>query len=376
MTKTIGIISDAPVLTTGFGRTSAYIGKAIEDLGSTVIYFGIGLTRCVHSNVFPVPRYVQLPDAMEEFLDTYSPDVLIFNSDIASAILRHRVAKGLGWHGFALFHIVVDGFPVNAQLLDYLRNNGQTIVVPTRYTQRYLRNEGIAALYAPHGIEHSRFIPLSEEERGFIRRHVFQVYDNEFVIGIFARNDWRKQIPLILEAVSLAKHYPKIKLYLHSQKRSSRGWDLEEVARYYGIQNRVIFANTKTEFGVPLDKFVRLLGSCDLVINVPCNGGFELVTLEAQSLGIPLITVNDKENITEASGGGALLLEPVAHTHWVDHGICYFVSPYDLADAIDNVVEKEELRYQLKQRGLINAKRYSWGTLKKVIQDAIKDALS
>ena len=371
----IGIVGDSPTITTGFGRTSRFIGKALSDLGWKVVYFGVGATECRREDVFPVPYYANLTDALEEFITTYSPSVIVFNGDIPLVVSRHKLAKAIGWQGHSVFHLVMNGTPGYRRWLQYLREEtarAQTlgVIVPTWHTYNYLQTRGLKKLYyGPHGVDLEMFHPLTDAEKTKMRREL-GVTKEDFLIGVFARNDWRKQIPLILEGISLFLSNANVqaKLYLHTGLRASGGWDLIDLIKHYGLEEHVIHKDIRrVEKGVSEIKFTHLLGSCDAVINVPCNGGFELITIESQAMGVPLITIDDGGNIKEVAGEGALLLKPRFKLHWINGEVCFFVSPSDIAQAIRKILYESEVRHELIERGQKNASKYRWSTLAEVL---------
>jgi len=73
--------------------------------------------------------------------------------------------------------------------------------------------------------------------------------------------------------------------------------------------------------------------------------GFGLPVLEANSLGLP-VACSDLPVLHEVAGAAAVFFDPY--------------SPDSIADAIWSVLTNPGLRRQLTERGLTNAKRYSW----------------
>jgi glycosyltransferase involved in cell wall biosynthesis len=73
--------------------------------------------------------------------------------------------------------------------------------------------------------------------------------------------------------------------------------------------------------------------------------GFGLPILEAMACGTPVITTNSS-SIPEVVGDAAIMVDP--------H------DPDGLADAMDEVLSKEELRFELRRKGLERARSFSW----------------
>ena len=73
--------------------------------------------------------------------------------------------------------------------------------------------------------------------------------------------------------------------------------------------------------------------------------GFGLPILEAQALGVPVITSNTASN-EEIAGQGAVIVDPESH--------------YDISQAIQKLLENEELRKEKISFGYENIKRFAW----------------
>ena len=73
--------------------------------------------------------------------------------------------------------------------------------------------------------------------------------------------------------------------------------------------------------------------------------GFGFSVLEAMASGTPAIGAR-AGSIPEVMGDGGILFDPV--------------SPEELTDALEKVLEDENLRKELIQRGMQNVTRFSW----------------
>jgi len=111
----------------------------------------------------------------------------------------------------------------------------------------------------------------------------------------------------------------------------------------YKIQHELILAGA--------DKYVseeekwNLLRNADIMVYPSLCEGFGFPPLEAQSLGIPVVSSNVSA-IPEILGDSALLVNPQ--------------SPEEIAEAIYKVLTDENLRNNLIKKGQENIKRFSW----------------
>jgi len=121
------------------------------------------------------------------------------------------------------------------------------------------------------------------------------------------------------------------------------GWrntSFYELLDCLGVQGRVVFT------GYVPDDDVRALysGACFLAFP-SLYEGFGLPILEAMACGTPVLTSNCS-SMPEAAGDAALLVDPL--------------DEWDLYQGMERMVLDEELRGELRRRGLQRAKRFSW----------------
>ncbi len=86
--------------------------------------------------------------------------------------------------------------------------------------------------------------------------------------------------------------------------------------------------------------------------------GFGLPVLEAMSVGTPVVTSNNT-SLPEIAGNAAL-----------------FIDPFDsdsIAEGVKQIVDDEELRKDLRLRGLNQVKKYSWESAAKAIMNILQE---
>ena len=165
----------------------------------------------------------------------------------------------------------------------------------------------------------------------------------------------RKNYLNLIKAFSLVeKQFPNFHLVIVGQK----GWDYEE-----------IFQEIKTHY---LQKKVHVLGylSNTSLLNLynlakalvfpSFYEGFGLPPLEAMQSGCPVIASNCS-SIPEVVGDCAILIDPESHT--------------EIAGAMIKVIQNEKLREDLIQKGVSQAKKFSWGKSAERLLEIIKTEL-
>jgi glycosyltransferase involved in cell wall biosynthesis len=402
----VGIISDSPSVTTGFGVTCYQIVNALAEHGHKVACFGLWAVGETFNRakypckIWPVGlRSGKTSAHLSHFLRHEQPEVLLINADIAAVAHWIDMVRTLGWRGPTVAHFVIDSTPVYGKYLSAI-STLQGLLTPTHAAAHYLRSEGIEVQVAPHGVDMKVFRPI--EERKDLRRRLG--LQDKFVVGVFGRNAERKQHPRVLQALSRVLSDPRgvgTNVYLHCQVRDDpvmNGWDLSEVARLVGVESHVWFPDEAfcQVSGVPYDEslpdrmlarptaartfpsdlsYVQRLNCCDLIVNVPFSGGFELTAIEAQACSVPIAVTDDCGAMAEVVGKGAILLQPCDIGVSKTGGGMFHVSPEVIADAIIRLKTDQQLAADLRSRGRANAKLYDWHNLRRSVVSMVELAV-
>jgi len=150
----------------------------------------------------------------------------------------------------------------------------------------------------------------------------------------------RKNLPGLIKAFKLFINKGFDYLLVIGGRKDKRFLDLEKEIKKNQLEGKVILTDTLTR------KEITCLYKRAKVLTFPSYyEGFGLPVLEAQSLGIPVLTSNTS-SLPEVAGEGAL-----------------FVDPYDVNDifqGMEKVVFDEKLRQELITKGYENIKRFSW----------------
>ncbi len=114
----------------------------------------------------------------------------------------------------------------------------------------------------------------------------------------------------------------------------------------------------KNYFNLPFEEVIDLYNKCDMLVFASTYEGFGVPILEAQATGRAVIT-SYLSPMREVAGEGAL-----------------FVDPFDIEDirnGILKVIEDDEYREKLIQKGLENVKRYSAEKITSMYLDLYKE---
>lgn len=123
------------------------------------------------------------------------------------------------------------------------------------------------------------------------------------------------------------------------------GWmadEIKQTAKDFGLKNEIIF----TGYIEPRD-LNPLFDGAEVFVSVPIYEDFGSSVLEAFSSGIPVVCSN-VTSYPEITGGAAKM-----------------VDPYDIdgmRDAILEILRDESLRSEMKDKGLVQARKFHWET--------------
>ncbi|MFN0118611.1 MAG: glycosyltransferase family 4 protein [Elusimicrobiota bacterium] len=122
-----------------------------------------------------------------------------------------------------------------------------------------------------------------------------------------------------------------------------------------GMPDGIIYLGQLTK-----DELIALYSTCMGFIFPSLYEGFGLPPLEAMACGAPVITSN-VSSIPEVCQDAAIYIDPK--------------SPESLEKAIQSFLDSEELRKNLRSKGFLNVKRFSWQTFTDKTWNIYKDVL-
>jgi glycosyltransferase involved in cell wall biosynthesis len=389
----VGVISDSPAITTGYGIVTNQCCRALLEAGHYVTCFGFKDTWSNDERqqypcpIRPIDPFEQWHPKLRDFVASEAPDVLwiymdMYNLEEVMTALGDTQVPPLS------LYAIFDGLPVYRRLIDLL-DRFCTIVVTTDVAAAYLKVQGYPVYaVAPPGIDSAMFQPL---DRKALRLE--SGIQDAFVVGAFGRNTERKQQPRLLQALqSLAKtsNGNQLLLYFHCAQRGY--WDLADLAVRWGVRNHAIFADDlidetrgvpirRHQPGLPSQKpripasfgYVERLNLCDMVINIPHSGDFEQVLVEAPACAVPVAGTDDGGIMREALGPGWPL---TANERSVGNAgqMLHFVAISAIEEAIRFVKCDPEGRQAMAERGRAHALAHEWGPVRRAIVSAVEVA--
>jgi D-inositol-3-phosphate glycosyltransferase len=233
----------------------------------------------------------------------------------------------------------------------------------------------------PHGVDLSIYHPVSTVEA---RRHLgLPELAGAFVVGNVNRNQPRKRLDLSISAFARWVHAqrlpPEVYLWLHAANRD-RGWDLRQLAKYYGIAERLILTSEQmTSFtGVKESDLKFVYSAADVQLSTTLGEGWGLSQLESMACLRPNI-VPDWSALSEWAKDAAYLV-PVSHTIATPERVNTIGGVVDetrLVAALDRFYREPELRLDYATRGYALAHRpaYRWEAIAAQFDQALRGVL-
>jgi len=299
----IGILSDSPNSTLGFGVVTRSLIREWQKMGFRIAAFGRHDPPSPHPKLPPEDimamfnqvinddRLVTGPqqmavlrekladrgeictiwrdprdgwDGVIDFIKHEKPDVLYMNYDIGNirSIIDTIRAASMTMPPFVAY-FPVEGFPLLHQYNETIRLIRLLNGVPVTYTKfgamAIAQSGGPQVDYVWHGADHANFRRLDEQTRNELRFSV-GVHD-KFVCMFVGRNKRTKGILGLIEAIKVLKNMGRhdIVFYIHTwpnDRMPNSSAPLEEIVRIEGIEDMVIFPDEDFNqvSGVPFDK--------------------------------------------------------------------------------------------------------------------------
>lgn len=192
------------------------------------------------------------------------------------------------------------------------------------------------------------------------------IVEDGFIVGNVNRNQPRKRMDLSVRYFArwMREHNrDDAYLYLHVSPTGDQGWDLNQLARYYGIASHLIFVEPDMFTGVSERALAAAYSAFDVQISTTQGEGFGLTTLEGMACGAPQI-VPDWSALGEIVEDAALRVPctSTASTPQMINAIGGIADEAEFIGCLERMYTEPALRARLSARGIQLAAQecYRW----------------
>jgi glycosyltransferase involved in cell wall biosynthesis len=352
----IAMVCESLGIPSGFGEQSRMVAEGLAERGHEVVI----ISRGKRKQQFPNVREIGLADmynlnAIDEELHREKPDACIFFWHFTGIALMCRLKSvtanvptfaWLPWEGSTLspgFEMQFIGVPDNA------------IVHLSEFSHQLWGDRFSKGPVIPHCYDEEiwKLPEMSERElrRKWAKKLRFPIYEDSLVILNLDRNIWHKRWDLTMDYMRrLSDKHEDCLLIAHTKKNPDAsvntpqdrhsGYDLEELAKTYGVDDRIVFTDFDWKTPLTRQELIELYALCDFRISTSAGEGFGVPTLEAAALGVKQI-VNGCTTMPEILGESYPGLIPPAASY-VDRGAIWQAA--DVKQMVETTLDEHEVR--------------------------------
>jgi len=242
----------------------------------------------------------------------------------------------------------------------------------------------------PHGVDTDIYRPLDRKEA---RKQLFgdAIPENAFIVGNVNRNQPRKRLDLTIQyfaewlrrvAGDPRQRIDDAYLYLHCSQRDTMGWDLPELAYYYGVSRKLIIPDIEAvtpRDGLPEEEMPYVYSAFDIEVTTTAGEGFGLSQIEGMACGIPQI-VPQFAALGEWAAPGAYLIpvtdERIAHS--TINTIGAIPDKDEFIRAMDMLYKDKRLRAEYSGRAIELAQhpKFQWANIADQFDKYLKEAIA
>lgn len=240
---------------------------------------------------------------------------------------------------FGTPYILLLAGDTNLELIEARRADAAIQI--SKYMDSHGQKMGVQSVIIPKGVNPA-FSPYVQYTDLKKRLNI----TNQKIILTVARLDPRKNLVTLIKAVDYIVNRKKIHQFLFLVVGDGFEKDkLQSYVKKFKLQKYVKMVGTVPNRNPDLPKYYAM---ADLFVLPTLYEGFGWVYLEAMASGLPIITTNVGSN-PEIVGSNGILIEPQ--------------NPILLAETIEKTIHNPSLLKQYREKGLEEAKKYSWNLI-------------
>lgn len=370
-------VGDSPTVDTGFGIVSRNLTTRLAKLGHEIVVLGINHFGNPYDPIeFPFPIYPVDKGSSDNLYgyykfwtiyDTIKPDVVFILNDpwIIHEYINRKPPNHEGLKCKTIGYYPTDAGPIKKEWMEML-NELDAQVCYSNYAEGVViqsnggkRPKNLYQVY--HGVDTKTFRPINQS----VARAMMSLDPNQFIVGMVARNQYRKRFDLLMKAFSIfCRDKPEARLYLHTSAVDI-GFDIGDIIDQLDLEGKVFMTKgLRPDKGVPAKELNVIYNSFDVNCLISLGDGFGLPVAESMATGCPQL-VSDHSCLKElVEGNGGFTAKT---SSWIMNtsGINTWGGVTDVDDIVDklNILYKsKELRIKLSEDGykFIMQEKFTW----------------
>ncbi len=365
MTKIL-VLSDDGVAS-GFGRIAMHLNTALTRRGYSIMAASIqydGLLPPQYEGQ-PLPYWVASlagKNWLEEtvkLIGVYNPDIVICLQDAPYAHHLRHAPVDWSQHGFIVI-TPVDGIPILTDWIDTVKKADAALTI-SEFGVKAFRDVGASVGLCRPGIDPDVFYRLPDAERIALREKL-NIAPDTFVMGMFAQNQGRKDIPDTLRAFfEFSRDKPTARLLLDMDAVSPAGWNIPAMCQQFGWNaDKLIFRIDAQRAGLThLRERYNLL---DLHSVLSHREGWGLPLVESMACGVATMALDWCSGAEIVGNGRGLLIRPLVYTSVSTWGnaLDKFPDIAHVVSEIQRIYDHPHERAAIAERGMEWARAQSW----------------
>jgi glycosyltransferase involved in cell wall biosynthesis len=204
----------------------------------------------------------------------------------------------------------------------------------------------------PHGVDHSRFRPLSDERIATFRRE--KGLPDRYILFLGTLEPRKNLLALVEAYADVRLAHPDTQLVIAGGK----GWYYQEI--FQRVEQLNLLNTVRFTGFVPDEELPLWYNAATVFVYPSLYEGFGLPLLEAMSCGVPVIGA-DASCTPDVVGTAGLLFSPN--------------DDQALVEGLVSLLNDATLRRQLSEQGLCRAARFTWEAASQATVDSYRRAL-
>ena len=260
-------------------------------------------------SVIPVDNPQEIVASLHNLVYVWKPDVIVVALDIP---FQERFIQHFAQYNIPYIAITpLESDPLTMSWAMTLMQARKTFFI-SEFGAEEARKVGIEADHLQIGVDTESWRMPSPEERKMIRKSLFGIENDTFIILTVADNQERKNLSAAMKIISRFKKEitEDFRYVLVTRQNLQIGWKLTDMATEYEIFDKTIIFDRMRQDGISFKELWSIYASADCLL-LPSKGeGLGMPVLEAMSVGVPVVGT-DAGAITEhIQRGGGWLIKP------------------------------------------------------------------